>query len=367
MALLPTVKYKLRVVCNTFNHSSFIEDTMNGFSIQKTNFPFVAIIIDDASTDGEPHVIRKYLENNFDMNQARYDENDDAEFISAIHKDNPNCHFFVILLKYNFYKTKKAKYPLYKGWYEDVPYIALCEGDDFWTNPLKLQKQVDFLESHPDYTMVCNRTKLYSERKKAFIGENYCYKRNRTIKTKDIIYRSGLFISTCSIVYRESIQVKYPDYCRKCKVGDYPLQIMAAMKGKVYYFNDIMSVYRVDNNSSWMSTQKWRSIEPKNLERIDSMINMFKGFATDYPKYNRFFYNKIAHYLTVQSPSRFSNNGSDLESFNYHYKEEYRRFPLLWKFINKLKTTDIPGLRGYYSVYTKPYFDRFESKSFHYK
>lgn len=362
MTLLPTINYKLQIHCLTFNHASYIEETMNGFCMQKTKFPFVAIIIDDASTDGEPEIICNYLEEHFDMVHAQHDENDDALFKLAIHKDNSNCHFFVILLKYNYYSRNKSKYPLYKEWYKNVTYIASCEGDDYWTDPLKLQKQVDFLESNPDYTMICNRTKLYSQKKNEFIGENYCYNHDQTVKVKDVIYRSGLFISTCSILFRKDIIINYPDYCIKCAVGDYPLQIMAAMKGKVYYFNDIMSVYRIQNDSSWMSKQKWGSIEPQNINRVDSMINMFKGFATDYPKYKRYFYNKIAHYLTTQSPSKYLNTGTDLDYFKKHYQKEYDSFPLFWKFINKLKVTDIPGLRGYFSVYTKPIFDRFERK-----
>ena len=367
---MKTNRFLVRINCMTYNHSSYIKDTMDGFCMQQTNFPFICTIFDDNSTDGEQQAIRNYLEDNFIMNDDTIKmtkETDDYTLIYTRHKTNANCFFAVYFLKYNHYQLKKSRAPYLLQEWKDTKYIALCEGDDYWIDPLKLQKQVDFLESHPDYTMVCNRAKLYSEKKKAVIGENYCYNKDRTIKTRDVISRSGLFISTCSIVYRKEIKDNYPDYCLKCTVGDYPLQIMAAMKGKIYYFNEAMSVYRIQNSDSWMGKQVWHSADEKNIKRIDSMINMFRGFSNDYPQYKRYFSNKIAHYLTVQSPSRFLNNGSDLKIFENHYKEEYRRFPLLWKFINKLKTTDIPGLRGYYSVYTKPYFDRFESKSLRYK
>ena len=344
MSLLPTTKYKVRISCSTYNHANYIEDAMNGFCMQKTNFPFVAIIVDDASTDGEPEIIHNYLDNNFDMVNARHDENDDAIITAAIHKDNPNCHFLVIFLKYNFYSIRKARAYLYKGWYEDVPYIAICEGDDYWTDPLKLQKQVDYLEGHPKCTLVCNRTMLYSEKKKSFVGESYCYDKNTLIKTKDIIYRSGLFISTCSIVFRKDLFKDYPDYCRKCAVGDYPLQIMAAMKGKVYYFNDIMSVYRIENANSWMAKQDWGTVSNKNLRRIDSMIRMFDGFSIDFSKYKRLFQNKIAAYLVCQSPNVSLNNGKDIIFYKVFFKDYYKNFPLSWRIIDKFINFSTPKL-----------------------
>lgn len=346
MPVLPTTNNKARIVCNTFNHASYIKDAMDGFCMQKTNFPFVAIIIDDASTDGEPEIISQYLEDHFDMVHAQYDENDDAKRMAAVHKNNLNCHFLVILLKYNFYNIKKAQYPLYKGWHENVPYIAMCEGDDYWKDPLKLQKQVDYLEGHPNYTMTCNRVKLFSEKHKKYIGEDYCYTHDRTIKNKDIIYRSGLFISTCSMVYRKSLSENYPEYCRKCFVGDYPFQIFAAMKGKVFYFNDIMSVYRIDNGKSWMSKQNWNSVSDYNLKRIDSMISMFEGFSCDYPRYRKYFQNKIACYLISQSPLVSINDGKDYSLYKEYFHSYYRRFSFYWRVIDKLKCINIPKIRG---------------------
>ena len=186
--IFPT--FIVRVSCMTYNHSAYIIEAMDGFCMQHTDFPYICIIIDDASTDGEPEVIIKYIEENFkleDRTIACFEETDDYKLTFAQHKTNKKCYFAFFSLKYNHYSIKKRKSPYWQRW-SDTKYIALCEGDDYWTDPSKLQMQVDFLETHPDYTMVCNRTKLYSERKKAFIGENYCYNRNRTIMTKDIIY-----------------------------------------------------------------------------------------------------------------------------------------------------------------------------------
>jgi hypothetical protein len=336
---------------------------MNGFCIQQTSFPFLTIISDDASTDGEQRLISRYLDEFFAPVQGFGNpiwETDDAFFRFVRHKTNTNCFFLVIFLKTNHYSINKSKAYLYSNWEKSVKYIALCEGDDYWIASDKLQKQVAYLESNPGFVMVCNRTGLFSEKHKRTIGENHCYNKSRKVKKKDVIYRSGLFISTCSIVYRKSILENYPDYCINCAVGDYPLQIMAAMKGEVYYFNDTMSVYRINNPESWMSMQKWRSVDENNIQRVSSMINMFKGFSGTYPRYEKLFSNKIAQYLITQAPSRYRNNGADLKKYMHLFHDEVEEFPLFWKIIRKLSTTNIPILRGYYVSYTKPIFKRFK-------
>ena len=221
-------KYMVRVSCMTFNHANFIEDAMNGFTMQETTFPFVCTIADDASTDGEQEIIKNYLKDHFDLDDketVRNEETDDYIMTFARHKTNRNCYFAVLFLKYNHYSIKKPKLPYLIEWTDNVKYIAHCEGDDYWINPLKLQKQVDILEANPDFTMVCNRTKLYSVRQKKIIGENYCYNKSRVVRPKDIIYRTGLFISTCSVLYRKELRDNIPDYWAKCVVGDYPSTI----------------------------------------------------------------------------------------------------------------------------------------------
>ena len=92
--------FVVRVNCMTYNHAPYIVDTMNGFTMQQTTFPFVCIIIDDASTDGEQEVISHYLEENFDLNDnaiVKTKETENYRRTFARHKSNPNCYFVVIL------------------------------------------------------------------------------------------------------------------------------------------------------------------------------------------------------------------------------------------------------------------------------
>lgn len=156
-------KWTVCVRCMTYNQSAYITDAMNGFTMQQTNFPYVCTIVDDASTDGEPEVIRNYLEKHFDLEDKstyRNEENDNYILTFARHKNNRNCHFAVFWLKYNHYKIpehRRKRVQYISEWNENAKYLANCEGDDYWTAPQKLQMQVDYLETHPNIVLSCHR------------------------------------------------------------------------------------------------------------------------------------------------------------------------------------------------------------------
>ena len=348
---------KVIIRCWTFNHRPYIRQCLDGFVMQKTNFPFTAIVVDDASTDNEQDALWDYI--NFELDEAsiQKEETDNYVSIASHHKTNKNCTFVIMFLKYNHYSTRKNKRPYIAKWEENAEYIATCEGDDYWIDPHKLQKQVDILDSHPDYTMTCNKTMFYSERRKKYIGENYCYKKSQIVHTKDVIYRTGLFISTCSYIYRKSIVDDIPDYWAKCLVGDYPLQIMCAMKGKIYYFNDIMSVYRVENPNSWMGKQKWGSIDEKRMAVIESQINMFKGFRQDFPKHRKYFDKKIANHINRFIPSKLSDQ--EINKYLDHFREDIKNYSLWQKFDLWMCKQRMPRVKYIYKrLFQSQYLER---------
>ena len=101
MAFPKIDELRVRVICMTYNQASFITDTLDGFAIQKTVFPFVCILLEDASTDGEPRVIKDYLSEHFDLADeaiVRREDTDDYELTFARHKTNHNCYFAAFLL-----------------------------------------------------------------------------------------------------------------------------------------------------------------------------------------------------------------------------------------------------------------------------
>ncbi len=319
----PSQNYKVIIQCYTYNHEKYIEDALKGFVMQKTNFPFCAIVVDDFSSDKTAEIINNYEEQYPDIIKGIY-------------------------LQENYHSQKKKKAPLLKPWIDRTNYIALCEGDDYWIDENKLQKQVDYMELHPECTMTCCRTKWYSVKKAKYCGEQYCMSKNGALNPIDVINRTGLYISTCSIMYRKNIIEEYPEYCKKCAVGDYPLQIYCAMKGYIYYFNSIFSVYRVDNPESWMGRQQWGKFSMERLKIVKSRIEMLNGFAQDYPLYKKIFEGKIADEINRNYPKKeISSTNKDL--FLSYFSEYIKKYTLRWKIDLWIRMCNNTKIRRYYT------------------
>ena len=201
-------KFKVVVRCFTFNQSRYIEETMNGFTMQQTNFPYVCCIVDDASTDGEQQVIIEYIKEYFDITDtavAYQKETDYAHVVYAQHKINKNCFFAALFLKENHYSQRKSKMAYLKEWNDGVPYEALCEGDDYWIATDKLQMQADFLDENPEYGLtysqafMCNQNgEIY---KSIILGSSGCHSFSEMIEQNPV--------PTLSTMFRRALYEKY--------------------------------------------------------------------------------------------------------------------------------------------------------------
>lgn len=217
------------VLCTAYNHEKYIRDALEGFVKQKTNFKFEVIVHDDASTDGTADIILEY--------QRRY----------------PDI-FKVVIQKSNQFQrgrniTVECMLPRAKG-----KYIAFCEGDDYWIDENKLQMQVDFMEAHTEYGMTMhNAVKLNTvtgeERHLDTFETEGCYSQEQHIL-------AGLgsdFPAFASYVIQADLLKKIPEFFFAGGVIDYPIRMYCANCTKIYYFQEIMSVYRVANDQSYMS------------------------------------------------------------------------------------------------------------------
>lgn len=289
-------KYKVRIQCSTYNQSKYIEDTLRGFSIQHTNFPFVCCIMDDASTDGEQEVLKQWINNNCDESEVELYDHPLSVIFMAPDKQNRNCIYAVHLLKYNTW-GKPERNELLNYWRQQCEYEALCEGDDYWIDPLKLQKQVDIMDKNSDYSMCCSDA--FVKTKESDLDWKR-YTEDGIIPVEDIILGGGLFIQTATLLYRTEIVGKiYPDFARQCHVGDYPLQIFAALSGKVYWFADKMAVYRFQFGDSWTSKNKSIPCDDKRIKGWQSEINMLKGMdKISNGVYHEVFKQRIVTYVT---------------------------------------------------------------------
>lgn len=241
-------KFKVTVSCMTYNQSKYITDAMNGFTMQQTSFPFVCTIVDDASTDGEQEVIRKYVEENFDFSDASvayHKETDYAHITYAQHKSNKNCFFAVLFLKENHYSQKKDKSPYLKEWRDGVEYMALCEGDDCWIDQDKLQKQYTILHNNPHYSFVYTGFNVVNHEGEILVGHKFEKRMESSFSGNNYfnLLVNMNYIMTLTTFFRKDA------ICTKPGVYDYGIFLYAARLGYAYYLSDKTSNYRINPNS----------------------------------------------------------------------------------------------------------------------
>ena len=217
------MKYKLTVVTTTYNQEKYIEDCIRGVINQKTNFKFKFLISDDCSSDGTRNIIDKY--------QKKY-----PDIIKVIYRKKNLGPMD------NFINTLNEVH---------TEYVALCDGDDFWTDPNKLQMQVDFLDNNKDYYLCFHKVKIFYEdgsKRAVFHPINM----KKKLCFKDLC--SDNFIPANSVVYRWIYKEKdslIKDFPKNIIPGDYYVHLMHAFKGKIYYMPKQMSCYRKNVQGMW--------------------------------------------------------------------------------------------------------------------
>ena len=248
-------KYMVCTRCFTYNHANYIVDAMNGFTMQETSFPVVTLIVDDFSNDGEQDVIQHYLMDNF-QTPYRIEETEDYSLICVNHKTNPNCTFVVFLLKYNHYRIKKSKFPYLSEWLDGTKYHAICEGDDFWTDSFKLQRQVDVMENDETIGLVYGQAVHFIQRenkKGRIIGR-------QTDGIEDLLYENT--IPTLTVVYRKNLDIGFDEIRRpNWKMGDYPLWLYLSLKTRFFFMESLLATYRILTNSASHSTDYKKRVE----------------------------------------------------------------------------------------------------------
>lgn len=294
-------KFKVCVRCFTFNQAKYITDALNGFTMQQTDFPFVCCIVDDASTDGEQQVIMEYVQEHFDMSDASVSyrkETDYADITYAQHKENKNCYFAVLFLKENHYSQQKDKMPYLSEWRDNTEYEALCEGDDYWIHPQKLQMQVDSLDLHHEVDMCACGTLCMKDGKrngKISPSSNGCI-----LSTEDTILGGGGFLGTNSLLYRTYINKDDYIFWKYLKL-DYFLQIHGSLRGGIFYVPNFMSVYRLSADNSWtkrMSLDKRRYFF--HVEKVNEALAIF-DYETDCRYHNIIQQKKSYNYYSLLS------------------------------------------------------------------
>lgn len=252
-------KIMVSVNCITYNHENYIADAIESFLMQKTNFSIEILIHDDASTDNTANIIRKY--------QKKH-----PNIIKPIFQQENQYSKGVNVIDINLARAKGK-------------YIASCEGDDFWINPNKLQKQFDFMQQHPECTLyahsahrVISKTQRY--RKGIKLSSTNCY-----FTIDDVFKKIKGSIPTNSMFYPSKYARNRPAFFKT--VVDRPLTIYLALNGPIYYENEFMSGYRVNVPNSW--TNYFSKCISTQIEHLTTTINMM----TEINSYTNFKYNHI--------------------------------------------------------------------------
>ena len=237
------------ICCITYNQVKYVNQAIDGFLKQKTNFDFEIIIGDDDSDDGTQEICLKYSKKH--PNKIKYysRNREDVIYINNIPSG-----------RYN--KTKTISQCTGK-------YIAICEGDDYWTDPYKLQKQVDFLEKNPEYIMIGSKVNVLKENE---IKESDQPNESREIFVEDLFQYNPF--ASLTILFR-NINIKYPDFYNKHFAGDMMLYFLLSERGKLYYKNEILGVYRDHSEGVTKKTSsKFKGISRiKMFNDIDNYFN----------------------------------------------------------------------------------------------
>ena len=242
-------KYTVCIRSLVYNHRDYIEESLSGMVMQKTTFPFLILLEDDASTDGTTQFISQYLCENFRHESFQEIKYEGAITTFAQHKNNNNCYIASVRLLYNHYSIGGDRSIYNSVWRDKSKYEALCEGDDYWIDPLKLQKQVDFLDANPEYVMVYTNAKNYYQNKNIIKNGSYGFEDNSYENM--LLYNP---IPTPSVLYKVE---KFKDYGRVINpkdkgwlLGDYPLWLWLSLQGKIKFMPDYTCVYRILEKSA---------------------------------------------------------------------------------------------------------------------
>lgn len=285
------------VFCPTYNHEKYIRQCLENLVRQRTVFPIEIFVQDDASVDNTPEIVKEYA--------AKYDF-----IIPVLHTEN----YYSRGKNINEYFLKNAR----------GKYLAICEGDDYWTEPFKLQLQYDFLEQSPhlvgcfhDYSILDSNGNMLSER-------NILLKRE--LSQRDLI-KKGALIPTASIMVRSSAMKDFLDFIQKINGGDRWLLALSARYGNYGYIDKVMSAYRIHHKGMYQGETTL-----KRYEKLFSDFYTMKKYNADlYKKYKEEFNTNIANSVSTMSILYFSSGrfGSYLKAcLQYMAHFSFNRYDL---------------------------------------
>ena len=310
-------KIMVSVFCLTYNHEKYIRNALEGLVKQKTIFPFEVLVHDDASTDKTPQIIKEYEEKYPHIIKPIYQE------INQYSKGTGIIRPFLL--------------PRASG-----KYFAWCEGDDCWISENKLQKQVEFLETHSDYSACAHKVKVIKNVNAQYDLSDIDYipqiTTDQDYNAPDII-TNRVWFQTSSFMMRSELYRSIPDCFRLRGAGDYQLFMYSAFNGKVHCFSDVMSLYNYGVDGSW--TIRVGKDKEKQINHAKALIKMLDN-VDQY--YNHQYSKPIQKKIVEQKRLLYSLTGDKEILLDHrvlisyllsHVVHKYLPFILVWR--KKLK------------------------------
>lgn len=244
----------ISIICNTYNHEKYIYKALEGFVMQEIDVPFEVLIHDDASTDGTAEIIREFEKKYPTIIKPIYEvENQYSKHDGSL---------------------KRIQYGRVRG-----KYVAFCEGDDYWIDPLKLQKQFNILELHPEIDICAHAAFIEIDGEISGVVEPS--KSDMIFGTNEVIAGGGGFVASSSLMYRSYLNKNEPEF-RKMLSLDYTCQIHGALKGGMLYLSEKMSVYRLRAEGSWTRTMgNDLTAYEKHMNRVNDMLICLDAYTND--------------------------------------------------------------------------------------
>lgn len=288
------IKPKVVISCITYNHEPYICDALEGFIMQKTDFPFVAIVHDDASTDGTANIVKEYAKKYSDIILPVLEEENQYSIgnLSTIIKETIEV--------------------------SGAEYIAMCEGDDYFIDVSKLQKQVDALESYPCVDACTHKQIQFDAITKEKLRIKTHGEKIRILPVKDVILGEGGFVGTNTMMYRSECILNSMKF-RKFMDYDYTSQIQGALRGGILYIPQCSSAYNANVPQSFCSRMK--KDKKASIQYINDKMKMLDMLDEDTEnKYHNIITARKLLY-TVTSITPFLTNIKNFHKYHSGYKE----------------------------------------------
>jgi glycosyltransferase involved in cell wall biosynthesis len=322
-AVLPE-KPVVSVHMNTYNHEKYIAEAIDGVISQQCDFPFELIIGEDCSLDNTRTIVMDY--------QRRF-----PHLIRILTAQNN------IGAKANTLRCRQAVRGVY---------VAICEGDDYWTDVSKLKRQVELMLKQPEIMLACHAVNRIDANAGIVQKVQRAARKSRLLSTNEIILGDGDFIPTCSILVHRTIFDNKPVWMEQAPFGDYPLVLRATQLGRIAYQDRVMGSYRINVPGSWTVAHRQQSDIQKRYAHASAIKRIMLGFGQDLDKENtravnyiirKYIFNAVIR-STGSTTEKISVLKTELSTLSYH---DYifarialvttRKLGRLWEMPNRIR------------------------------